>query len=546
MKLVSILSVTLSLGLVAPQNLLHSLVPFIDEAFRHSIRELCLAGLEQREVFEDLVALPYPKTILGGNITFRKLEESHLIILFADVRSWSTLVESIQMKFMTKGWTLWQANILVLVEDQYLERRATMSMLSQFFRHFGIGFWCVTSERRGTYVRYILDLSIQGVMLDGPMDFRTLYTYRRLIINHTLPIRYQAFTSFPYTFRDERNLLNGIDIYLYKKLFEYLHLRDVFHLDKNKAQTGKDLIQMIMENLISKKVDVTLTRRQIETTLLPMIVLPEPMVISLVVPRRTTPAFLRILWRPFSDELWISIALSLAFAHGVKLLTKIRTKMGRNIRRYLKNHLMDTFISLTVDVVSFVLIESYLAQVTSFLLVHQFQRDPETLAEFFATNIPVQVMEQQKLMVSSLEPRISAALLTRAEVVPMLDEYSTTYAHIDTMARASFMLAAYTKHDESGRKPLFILPEPLGTVPTAYLFSPIANPLRTHMALHLSWMSAFGFMVEADRLYNNLLQYVLRRASLGEDLLQLDNLKPIGILLLIGWVTGAIVLFDRI
>uniref|UniRef100_A0A182IJJ8 Uncharacterized protein n=1 Tax=Anopheles atroparvus TaxID=41427 RepID=A0A182IJJ8_ANOAO len=484
----------------------------------------------------------------GANITLGKLDESKLVILFADAGSWHVLVESMQQQFLNTGHNLWQARVLVLVEDQYFGQRATMVMLKKFFRHFNIGYWSVTAERRGTYVRYVLDFALEGVRIDGPMDFRTVYTYRRFIVNRQNVVQAQGFFSFPYSFIDLNGHFVGFDIYLYDKLFQYLNLRGQWQDINMTEHTPADIGHMIMDNLNAQNVDLTITRQWIETDRFPMVVVPEPMYICLVVPTSTRPALLGILWRPFTDALWISIAVVLAFVHGVKLLANTRCQLGRQINRIVSTQPMAHFISVTIGVITFVLIESYLAQITSFLLVHRFQRNPVTLEEFFATSIRVHVLEQQMLLLSVLDPTVAEAILARAEIVPVLDEFSTNYAHIDTMARASFVLAAYTEPTAAshGRKSLYILPEPLGSVPLAYLFAPVANPLRDYLALHLSWMNTFGFMVQADRLYNGLLQIVSSRATVGEDLIKLEHLEPFVIVLSIGWAAGVFVFFGEI
>uniref|UniRef100_A0A182MBA5 Uncharacterized protein n=1 Tax=Anopheles culicifacies TaxID=139723 RepID=A0A182MBA5_9DIPT len=291
--------------------------------------------------------------------------------------------------FSTVGELPWNAKVLVLVDDPYLYDGTAVVLLEQWFRHFAISYWSVTSVHGSAYLQYSLDYGNQFITVNGPLEFQGPYSYNRLSINYRVRIHAQAL--------------------------------------------------------------------------------------------------------------------------------------------------------LTFNFIKFVLLECYLARVTSLLLVYRYEQDPETLEQFFATDIPIQMLPEHKTFIDTLAPAVSQAILNRAVLVSGLDKVSNTFAYIDSVGRATYTIALLQSLDPStGRKLSYILPEPLATYPAAYLFARTAAPLRDCVAIHLDWMRAFGYVKLTDRMNNVLLDADMRRVLISEQLVHVEHMVPLLVFLALGWTISVV------
>uniref|UniRef100_A0A182QKV4 Short-chain dehydrogenase/reductase 3 n=1 Tax=Anopheles farauti TaxID=69004 RepID=A0A182QKV4_9DIPT len=395
----------------------------------------------------------------------------------------------------------WNARVLALVEDHFFEHVGILRMLQSWFWDVGIPYWSVAAMHQPTYLKYFLEHANQTILVNAPLDFDTVYTYRRMKNEHRVTVVYHYLNSLPYTFLNPRKRIDGIDYVLFGLLFEYLKLdAKLVHIRKRTESETRDMLMRVVQNLLDQHIDFMMTRRVVDIKFLPMFVVPEPITFCLVVPRQRNLQLFSSLIQPFTSELWISLACGVAAAYGVKLLTQTETKLGRLMKRFLNGPLMGSFIDITLDILSFVLIESYLAQITSLLLVQQYRRDPQTLEEFFATDIPIQMLESHDDFLLSLSPNVSKAIMKRAVVMETkMELLSEQYAYFDSVGRAAYSLTMVRKVDPiTGLRANFILQQPLISSPTAYLFARNAAPLRDYFALHLEWMRAFGFMHLVD------------------------------------------------
>uniref|UniRef100_A0A182PUN2 Uncharacterized protein n=1 Tax=Anopheles epiroticus TaxID=199890 RepID=A0A182PUN2_9DIPT len=183
-----------------------------------------------------------------------------------------------------------------------------------------------------------------------------------------------------------------------------------------------------------------------------------------------------------------------------KLLIEGDTKAGKLLRTCVHGGSLLRFVKITLSFIEFILIESYLARVTSLLLVHRFKPEPQTLAEFFASGIPIQMLSEHHAFINALPVNISSAILERTVMVPELKRTSQTHAYLDTVGWAKFIIAMQQKTDPiSGRKASYILPEMLSGYPAAYKVKRAGAPLRDCIAIHLEWMRAFGFIKQIGR-----------------------------------------------
>ncbi|XP_035789163.1 uncharacterized protein LOC118465250 isoform X2 [Anopheles albimanus] len=389
-----------------------------------------------------------------------------------------------------------------------------LSVLTTYFNHLGIAFWCMTGERYGTTMKYSVSAAFGSIAVAAPLNVQA-YSFRRFSnLLHRMPLIAQVRQSYPYTYYDNHSNVIGIDYFIFT-LLDYAGIKLQFvHLWENRV-TVEMMVQRAVYNLMHRTVDFTLTRWSIGNTFYLSIVLPETIDICLVVPRKLHPNHLGILLRPFSNTLWIAIGCAIGLGQIVLYLAKTSTKLGRWIRQAFWRPPLNSFFHITTEVLVFILIESYLAQVTSYLLVHRFHRDPITLEEFFATDIPIRYTDQQRTVFYALDANLSDRFLERAVPETTCEEFSEGCAHLDTVERATFFINNRVPFDLiSGQKSSFILPEMLKSIRAQYLFARGATPFRDYFDLHLHWLRAFGFMDYTRRPYDYSLEAHWKRHRL--------------------------------
>uniref|UniRef100_A0A182PUE4 Uncharacterized protein n=1 Tax=Anopheles epiroticus TaxID=199890 RepID=A0A182PUE4_9DIPT len=122
-----------------------------------------------------------------------------------------------------------------------------------------------------------------------------------------------------------------------------------------------------------------------------------------------------------------------------KLLIEGDTKAGKLLRACVHGGSLLRFVKITLSFIEFILIESYLARITSLLLVHRFKPEPQTLAEFFASGMPIQMLSEHHAFISALPVNISSAILERTVMLSELDQTSQTHAYFDTLVLSRYI-----------------------------------------------------------------------------------------------------------
>uniref|UniRef100_A0A182X8W1 Uncharacterized protein n=1 Tax=Anopheles quadriannulatus TaxID=34691 RepID=A0A182X8W1_ANOQN len=168
----------------------------------------------------------------------------------------------------------------------------------------------------------------------------------------------------------------------------------------------------------------------------------------LVVPKSDQLNLTNIMLQPFTIEVWTIVLAYLLVRQMIKLLATVG-----------------------VELVSFLLIEAYLAKITEFLLYCRFRSDPQTLDEFFRSPIPILIPEYMDPLVEALGPSVAANF--HAKLIRP-DEYAkraaSCCARIHTLPRAEYVVRMGKYFDATlGRKQLYILPEQLKIIPMSYL-----------------------------------------------------------------------------
>uniref|UniRef100_A0A182UAC8 Uncharacterized protein n=1 Tax=Anopheles melas TaxID=34690 RepID=A0A182UAC8_9DIPT len=250
-----------------------------------------------------------------------------------------------------------------------------------------------------------------------------------------------------------------------------------------------------------------LTRRHVDTGILPVVYIAEATYFSLVAPHNTEINLPQSLLRPFSYEVWLFIVGCAVVISILNELSQYDTRMGVWLRWIYSYPTLPSFYSICFTLISFVLIESYLATVTSFFLAYRFVPDAKTLEDFFATDIPIRLEEGMDTFLNNLEPRVSDLIVARGVRGTECEEFSSGCAHLDTFARAWVRIKELVGVDPiSGRKRSYIVLEMVARYSCmSYAFAR-DSPLTVVVAVYLRWMYEAGLVRLFHQDYEQYLQ----------------------------------------
>uniref|UniRef100_A0A182NID8 Ionotropic glutamate receptor C-terminal domain-containing protein n=1 Tax=Anopheles dirus TaxID=7168 RepID=A0A182NID8_9DIPT len=258
----------------------------------------------------------------------------------------------------------------------------------------------------------------------------------------------------------------------------------------------------------------------------------EPLV--LVVPKSDKPNLTNIMLQPFSVEVWSVLVCYLLTKQFVNLVSIMKHHCGRLRAGTLTSRWTGSIAKVAtvgVQLTSFLLIEAYLAKITEFLLYCRFRADPQTLEEFFQSDILVVIPEYMDPIVGTFGLVVAANFRTKC-VRP--EDFSSMpascCARIHTLPRAEYIIRMAKYFDaELGRKQLYILPEYLKTIPMSYLLGrnfPFKNSFELFI-LHVYESGLMELYVKAQR--NDVA--MMERNFYSKGWLTLGDLVPLFMLM---------------
>uniref|UniRef100_A0A182PFM9 Ionotropic glutamate receptor L-glutamate and glycine-binding domain-containing protein n=1 Tax=Anopheles epiroticus TaxID=199890 RepID=A0A182PFM9_9DIPT len=301
-------------------------------------------------------------------------------------------------------------------------------------------------------------------------------------------------------------------------------------------------MELIRAQLENGSIDIHMPRAHVSSAYVTVGVAPayEWESLVLVVPKSDLPNLTNIMLQPFSIEVWTMVLCYLLAKQTIKLITFLghHCKRFRPTKTFRCNWTFGSFGSLStvaVELVSFLLIEAYLAKITEFLLYCRFRPDPQTLAEFFRSDIRVLIPEYMDPLVDTLGTEVATNFAAKT-VRP--DEYArmpaTCCARIHTLPRAEYVVRMGKYFDATlGRKQLYILPEHLKIIPMSYL-------LGRHFAFKRSFQLFLVHVYEgglvAQYVHSHLNEMALmERNFFTKGWLTLGDLLPLFVLIAAGW-----------
>ncbi|KFB53379.1 hypothetical protein ZHAS_00021692 [Anopheles sinensis] len=357
-------------------------------------------------------------------------------------------------------------------------------------------------------------------------------------------LTFQVMSSFPYTYRLANNSITGLDLLVFRDIFD--HVKSV-PVNKFLDTFGYDAMQVkkaIVWNLVNGQVDFMLSRMSVDYGRFESIFIPEHVDICLVVPRSFRADLMTSVMRPFDNSVWVALGLVVGVFQLKKVLLKTNSMIGRALALLERHSNWKTFTTIGVEWISFVLIENYLAQVTSFFLNFRLEPDPETLEQFFATNIAIRLPAEQLHILDYIEPTVAEAIRQRAVGEKACREFSDRCAHLDRSMRAKFIIKYHQPIDpSSGAKRSYILKETVLSKPWTYVFAR-GSPLKDLFEVYLQQLFEAGLPQWYKR---TVINFVESPEMQYEKSLQLEHLTSIWVFIVAGWGVAMIVfLMERV
>uniref|UniRef100_A0A182MIS6 Uncharacterized protein n=1 Tax=Anopheles culicifacies TaxID=139723 RepID=A0A182MIS6_9DIPT len=245
-------------------------------------------------------------------------------------------------------------------------------------------------------------------------------------------------------------------------------------INRNNALHRMD---MIRQQLANGTIDIHMPRAHVAhafSTIIGVARAYEWEALVLVVPKSDQLNLTNIMLQPFSIEVWSMVLCYLLMKQLFKLLSFLkrhctRFRMARIRCRWSSS--LGSVSIIGVELVSFLLIEAYLAKITEFLLYCRFRSDPRTLDEFFQSDILVLIPEYMDPLVDTLDSEVAAQFRTKCVRPDAFAKMSASCcARIHTLPRAEYIVRMEKYFDtQLGRKQLYILPEYLKIIPMSYL-----------------------------------------------------------------------------
>uniref|UniRef100_A0A182SVR1 Ionotropic glutamate receptor L-glutamate and glycine-binding domain-containing protein n=1 Tax=Anopheles maculatus TaxID=74869 RepID=A0A182SVR1_9DIPT len=495
--------------------------------------------MEKLAAYQSYLALPYPKVILRRGVSIGTPDETCLLVMYVDCSSQKAMFAALEKMMQEFTKIVRNGKYIVLVDDAYLPKgNVPISIsLGSFFATYNIVYWGMTGLRQAEELQYTLFFASRVYYMTSPLTHGPVFEWNRgLLRNTTFEIYGQAVNAFPYTHSQGGGQFRGIDMSIFENVMERIGcLLQVLVVGKTE-DTDSD-IEQIMNRLHQMRLDVMLTRRDVKEGTLPVVYIPDFTYYCLVAPRYTQIDLTRSLLRPFSSDVWWFIVSCGVGIHLAKEVSKYDTAVRAFVRRLnLTAKPFLSFYRISFAIICFVLFESYLAKVTSYFLTYRFLPDAKTLDEFYATGIPIRLEHGSDRFLQFLEPRARDLIVARGVSSAECDEFSRACAHLDSFARASYVINENIDVDPvTGRKQSYIVPEMIANYNyLSYCFAR-GSTLTDLVAVYLQRMYETGLMRLYQRQYEQYLLPNNYAHVVAESSLQFAHLMSLWICVSVGW-----------
>uniref|UniRef100_A0A182QNU9 Uncharacterized protein n=1 Tax=Anopheles farauti TaxID=69004 RepID=A0A182QNU9_9DIPT len=354
---------------------------------------------------------------------------------------------------------------VLLVTQAFREYdRNYLKQLKEALCNLGVGYSLLLSYARANSTgdpTLMTRISFQHMVTTSTADFSSFQDSFRLDLRSLdgMKLTARLINYFPFSYKTSRGHWDGTDFYMWSIMAGQLRLR--LQMKYTAPGTSRKY----------EATDLIATRDMVVNDGLPKIYLGSRDYFCLMVPRPLQLHFIDALLQPFQNEVWILIGVLV----GLRIVVGMLHVVG--IYPKIIFHLEQPWyewLTLASDVLTFLLVEAYLAQVTSLLLTLRYVEGPKSLDQFLAANISILEPFGQELSLAQVKPAQRALLKTRMVQRTTEERRSIALedAYLEIRSRVMFLPSGKEPIDPvTGRRNYYILDEPLAVMRFQYSFT---------------------------------------------------------------------------
>ncbi|XP_050072747.1 uncharacterized protein LOC126560841 [Anopheles maculipalpis] len=359
--------------------------------------------------------------------------------------------------------------VIIVNADSQMYR--TLEYIEYYFDHIRVMQYIVVihSEEYGTVLDVGYFKTKRFIQLNDTVDFGSIYNDRL----KELKLRAIISASKPYSYVTNDWKLEGLDIEIAEVVVGMLGIPlSLTLVDALNVQEKQDL-------LYYHKTDMYLTRRGCNSKFpFPQAELQERLSVRLMMPTEAKINFNLQFLKPYKREVWYLLLFLLIVACTLNWI--FRQRIPVNVIMVIAFGYFQTTNSLTallvvvIQFLKFILLETYLGQVTSFMIRLRFQENPQTLDEFFDSTIQLNAPETMKTFIGHLPTSLSSRLLKKLRQDFPFNEttgYEPGFAYIVTDYASDMMQNAASYDSMFNSTFFYIMKEPVYEFRMCYAFS---------------------------------------------------------------------------
>lgn len=248
--------------------------------------------------------------------------------------------------------------------------------------------------------------------------------------------------------------------------------------------------------------------------------------------------------KPYSPEVWYFLLISITIActlnyvfwrrHNINILMVIIFGYQQETNG------LKALLVLAIEFLKFILLEAYFGQVTLFMIQLRYQANPQTLEQFFATDIKLNVPEIMNHFFNQLpditRQRIRSKLKQSQMFVNEIDTYSPDYAYLITQYGWDVLRDELSYESTFNSSHFYIMKEPLYETSMCYIFGKWSK-FQVKFKENLELLYATGII-------NKLTNEAWRPSNKGSKgdssaVLMLPDLVPVFYFIFYGWTLSA-------
>uniref|UniRef100_A0A182NID9 Solute-binding protein family 3/N-terminal domain-containing protein n=1 Tax=Anopheles dirus TaxID=7168 RepID=A0A182NID9_9DIPT len=282
-----------------------------------------------------------------------------------------------------------------------------------------------------------------------------------------------AFTeSKPYSYLTSQNHLTGLDIDIMEMI------ADMLDVDVDFTLMGNLQFRVIEQMLHHREMDMYATRRGCNyAQTLPLLHLYDRSKVRLLMPKSQRTNFNLQFLKPFKPEVWYVLLALLLVGSAITWL--FRQRMTVNVMTVIMfDHNRDTsrlaaVLVVVLQFLKFILLEAYLGQVTSFMIRLRYQENPQTLEQFFDSNVVLNAPVVLNAFLDRLPATLSVRMKEKLRSPQGNDtdqSYEPGYAYIVTEYASDTLKNEFSYDSMFNSTFFYVMEEPLYEFDMCYMF----------------------------------------------------------------------------